>query len=117
MIMIIEDNNEWGDYYHSLLEAYEVEWFRNGVEAMERMETKVPELVILDMLLTGPTGVAMLHEMQSYEDLSEVPVVIVSGVILDGDLREYGVVKIYDKCTMKPKELLNVVKQVLQKNE
>jgi len=111
MIFVIDDDREWLGYYERLFCDYEVEVFSDGVAAMERMGEVVPDMVILDILLVGPTGFSVMNEMQSYEDLANVPVVVVSGVTVDKDLREYGAVMVFDKGKMLPEELLAVVKE------
>lgn len=111
MIFVIEDDWGWVDYYERMLKGFEVEFFRNGIVAMERMENIVPDLVILDVLLTGPTGFAVLNEMQSYEDLAKVPVLLVSSVDITESLSEYGVKKIFNKGEMKPGEVVEAVRQ------
>jgi DNA-binding response OmpR family regulator len=76
------------------------------------MDSEVPSLVILDVLLTGPTGFAVLNEMRSYPELMEVPVVIVSSVTVSNDIADkYGVVAVLDKSTMKPVDLVGLVRR------
>ena len=106
LVFVVDDDREWLGYYERLLCDYEVGLFRNGVELMERMNEEVPDVLILDIMLTGPTGFSVLHEMQSYEDLGRVPVIVVSGVGIKEDLNEYGVVRVFDKEEMRPEELL-----------
>ena len=111
VVFVVDDDREWLGYYERLLDGYEVELFRNGVEVMERMREEVPDVMILDIMLTGPTGFSVLHEMQSYEDLGMVPVIIVSSVGIKEDLGEYGVVRVFDKGEMRPEELLAAVRE------
>ena len=59
-IFIIEDDRGWEKYYSRILKGYELSFFRDGVEAITTMDEIVPDLVILDILLTGPTGFAIL---------------------------------------------------------
>jgi len=108
---VVDDDGGWLGYYERLLSGYEVETFRDGVAVMERMREVVPDVMILDVLLTGPTGFAVLDEMQSYEDLGRVPVIVVSGVELVEDLSEYGVVRVLNKDNMRPEELLEALKK------
>jgi CheY-like chemotaxis protein len=82
--------------------------FQNGVEVMAAIAEGLPEVIILDILLVGPTGFSLLNELQSYEDTAKIPVIVVSSVaeMMDlEDLREYGVVAVFDKATMLPEDL------------
>ena len=112
MIFVIEDDRGWENYYRRILKDKDLQVFHDGVAAIAEMDLdEPPTLVILDVLLTGPTGFAVLNEMRSYPELMDVPVTIVSSVpIPAGDLAEkYGVVAAFDKGSMKPTELLEVV--------
>ena len=111
-IFAIEDDRGWERYYARILKAHTLSFFHDGVEAISAMDDEVPDLVILDVLLTGPTGFAILHEMRSYPELMDVPVVVVSSVRL-GELDEsYGVYKVLDKAEMTPRDLLATVQRV-----
>jgi len=110
MIYVIEDDRGWESYYRRLLKRDDVKYFHDGVAAIAEMDEEVPDLVILDVLLTGPTGFAVLNEMRSYPELMDVPVAIVSSVSLGDDIAEkYGVVATFDKGKMQPGELLELV--------
>ncbi len=115
MIFIIEDDRGWENYYRRILKQQKMAFFHDGVEAIAAMDEQVPDLVILDILLTGPTGFAVLNEMRSYPELMEVPVVIVTSVKIKDDLAEqYGVTKVLDKGEMTPQELIGAVQEALK---
>lgn len=71
MIYVIEDDRGWESYYRRLLKRDDVKYFHDGVAAIAEMDEEVPDLVILDVLLTGPTGFAVLNEMRSYPELMD----------------------------------------------
>lgn len=112
--MIIDDDKEWVKYYENLLGGFELESYRDCVAAIDRMAEKTPDLILLDILLVGPTGFSILNEMQSYPELSQVPVFIISNVdIAESDLRKYGVAKVFNKSTMLPADILSSVKELI----
>lgn len=108
-IFVIEDDRGWEHYYARILKVHELEFFHDGVEVIAAMDEVVPDLVILDVLLTGPTGFAILHEMRSYPELMNVPVIVVSSVKLGVLDESYGVCKVFDKAEMTPRDLLAAV--------
>ena len=115
MIFVIEDDRGWENYYRRILKSYELDFFHDGVEAIAAMDEEMPELVILDILLTGPTGFAVLNEMRSYPDLAKVPVIIVTSVSIKDELaKQYGVVEVLDKGKMTPQELIGAVQGALK---
>lgn len=113
MIFVLEDDRGWESYYRRILKGQELAFFHDGIAAIAAMDfDEPPKLVILDILLTGPTGFAVLNEMRSYPQLMNVPVMIVSSVVLPGDIAEkYGVVAAFDKGSMKPNELIEIVER------
>ena len=52
MIYVIEDDRGWESYYRRLLKRDDVKYFHDGVAAIAEMDEEVPDLVILDVLLT-----------------------------------------------------------------
>ena len=117
-IFVIEDDLGWGHYYERLLRKHELEIFHDALAAMEALadcdeDGQRPALIILDLLLTGPTGFAVLNELQSNPGLADIPVAIVSSVALPAEdteaLRAYGVRWHLDKATMAPTDILKIV--------
>lgn len=105
-IFVVDDDRAWEDYYRRVLKGFELDFFHDGVVAISEMDENRPDLVVLDILLTGPTGFALINEMRSYPELASVPIVVVSSVALkDFPLEQYGVVRVFDKGTMMPRDL------------
>lgn len=85
----------------------------NAIEAMRVIsEMEVPELIFLEVMLSGPDGFTFLNEMASYPDTGRVPVVLVTELsLLNYDLTAYGVVGVFDKKTMRPEEVREYVER------
>lgn len=80
--------------------------FRDGVSAMSALDDALPDLIILDVLLSGPDGFTFLNELISYYDTAQIPVIIVSSLDLaEFDLKHYGVVDFLHKEWMTPKTI------------
>lgn len=103
-------------YFQKNHQKYQICCFSNAIEAISALPDGcvLPQLIVLDVLLTGPDGFAFLNEISSYADLSEIPVVIVSSLHFpEQSLKKYNVVKILDKSTMLPSDLINTVQETL----
>lgn len=88
--------------------------FGNAIEAMMAVNEKVPDLVILDIVLSGPDGFSFLNELISYSDTIKIPVIVITSLDLDGlDLKHYGVCKILQKESMTPQEIGSGVQEIL----
>ena len=71
----------------------------------------VPDLIYLDILLTGPDGFTLLNELASYADTMNVPVVLMGEKDFSGfDFSAYNVKGFLNKNTMMPEEILKYAK-------
>lgn len=112
MILVVEDDRGWEAYYRRILKGYDLVFCHDGIAAINEMDITSPDLVILDILLIGPTGFAVLNEMRSYPELAEVPVAIISSVKLkDKMATQYGVVAAFNKGELDPSDVLALAKE------
>lgn len=88
----------------------------NGLEAMDEIDTRTPDVMLLDIFMPGPNGLVLLHELQSHADLAHIPVIVCSNSVADlpsKELAHYGVVDVLNKTTMHPEDVVAAVKKVL----
>ena len=84
-------------------------------QALECIDQKTPDVIVLDMLLAGSTGMVLLHELQSHDDLAQIPVVVCTTTMtatLCHELRPYGVRAVFDKTTMHPEDIARTVRSL-----
>ena len=88
----------------------------NSIEALDLIDDFHPNVIILDLLMPGPNGLVLLHELQSHDDLGRIRVVVCTTsareVTLE-QLRPYGVRLLLDKTTMQPDDIMAAVRKVL----
>lgn len=80
-ILLIEDNKPIGKVYKDFLEkeGFEVETIYDGKKALARLkEEKLPDVVLLDLVLPNLSGEEVLREMNDAGLTKKVPVIIVS---------------------------------------
>jgi DNA-binding response OmpR family regulator len=81
-ILLIEADKVLADnltgYFKSA--GHTVDWCLDAQSAIEHADNKRPDLVLLDLMLCGRSGVEFLYEFRSYADWQELPVVIFSSV-------------------------------------
>lgn len=112
MIFIIEDDFTFATCLKKYCGKQEVMLFSNVIDAINNLDSHFPDLIFLDILLTGPDGFTFLNELASYPDTSKIPIVIISSINFKGkDLSDYGVVGALNKETLLPKEVQNYVKR------
>ncbi|WP_449262885.1 response regulator, partial [Escherichia coli] len=56
--------------------------FHDGAEALAAIRTRVPALVVLDLMLPGLDGLALCRELRGF---SEVPIVMVTAKVEEID--------------------------------
>lgn len=86
-ILIIEQDMFLGNVIEQKLkdENFEVIVVRSGVVALEQVHLAKPDLIVLDMELTGADPFVILKDKQNDKGLKEIPVIIISR---SGDLTE-----------------------------
>ena len=80
------------------------------------MDDFSPSVVIADVLLKGNTVFPFLHELASYEDTWNVPVILITTeaeMISGTNLTQYGVVRVLDKSTMGVDDIITATRRVL----
>jgi len=116
-IFIIEDEPIMAECLARAAESAlncEVRTFSNAIFAMSALAERLPDLIILDILLDGPDGFTFLNELMSYSDTARIPVIVASSLDLSGqNLADYGVVGVLNKDTMAPAEISALVRQAL----
>src|SRR5512138_572495 len=79
--LIVEDDRDIAALFRHVLDiaGYQTEIVMHGGEAVERLESLSPDIVLLDLTLPGVPGSVILEDMRADERLKDVPVVVVTG--------------------------------------
>jgi chemotaxis family two-component system response regulator PixH len=117
-VLIVEDDEWLAEQFARALnkENYQTAIALHTLSAIEMIDKVNPDVIVLDLLLTGNTAFSFMHEMQTYDDTSKIPVIICSNLASEltlETLKPYGVKRILDKALMKPMDLVAAVKSVL----
>lgn len=117
-VLLIEDDQWLADVERSALEAegYTVHHVSHGHAAIEAVDAYKPDVLVVDVLLSGGTAFALLHELRSYKDTALIPVVLCTNLAEEfpvKTLQEYGVQRVVNKTTMHPSDLAAAVRAVL----
>jgi CheY-like chemotaxis protein len=77
---IVEDDRDIVALFRHVLDVagYHTEIVLNGKEAMERLETFQPDIVLLDLQLPGMSGVEILTRMRADDRMQNIPVVVIT---------------------------------------
>lgn len=95
-------------------EGYDVHTCQNGREAIARMKEVRPHLVLLDVMLPGIDGRAVVSIMEQDDELNGIPVIITSALVESEHMfRPFPQVKAFCAKPFVLKELIIKVKQCL----
>jgi len=117
-VLVIEDDQWFLALVKKTLERerFAVTAANNTIEGIAEINKKVPDAIILDFFMPGPNALVLLHELQSYGDTTQVPVILCTNNASDipkDTLSAYGVVTVLDKTTMHPDDVVAAVRKAL----
>lgn len=80
-ILLIDDDPDVRRLMSAMLtkEGYEVDTASRKEEALEKLSTATPSLILLDVLLSGDDGRELCREIKAREKTRNVPVIMLSG--------------------------------------
>lgn len=77
-ILVIEPNSILGGLYQKLFEArgHTVRIAHNGQYAIELCDGESPDIILLELQLITCNGIAFLHELRSYTEWQDIPIIL-----------------------------------------
>jgi DNA-binding response OmpR family regulator len=91
-ILIIEDDQIVANVYRNKLavEGYVAEVAPDGESGLKVMRTFKPELILIDLMLPGISGVDVIKEIRTEQEFSKVPIIVFSNTYLTNLIQEAG---------------------------
>ena len=113
MIWCVEDDASIRDIelYTLASTGFEARGFEDGSTFWEALQSEVPELVLLDVMLPGTDGIALLRKMKATEAFSHIPVIMATAKGAEYD-RIQGLELGADDYLVKPFSMLEMVSRV-----
>ena len=117
-VLVVEDDAWLAEQQVRVLEkaGFSAQSSPHAIDAIKVIDANCPDAIVLDVLLTGSTAFALLHELQSYGDTGTIPVILCTNLATElslDNLKPYGVRRILDKTTMLPDDIVTAVRSVL----
>ena len=119
MIYCVEDDNSARDLmiYTLAASSFEAEGFSDGKGLFAALEKRIPNLILLDIMLPGEDGISILKKLRSKPAWADIPVIIASAKSTEYD-KVIGLDLGADDYLAKPfgmMEMLSRVKAVLRR--
>jgi CheY-like chemotaxis protein len=105
-ILIAEDNPANRELIREILElqGYEVLEAKNGLEALEQIEEKLPDLVLMDIQMPLIDGLEAVTKLRSDERFGKLPVIALTAYAMNGD-EEKALMAGFDGYLPKPMDV------------
>ena len=79
-ILVVDDEPDIAALvaYHLAKESYRVRTAPDGAEALRAVESQLPDLIVLDLMLPGVSGLEVLRELRRRPETNHVPVILLT---------------------------------------
>lgn len=119
-ILIVEDEPAIRDMiaYALRTQSYQPVPAQDGREAMQAISEKIPDLILLDWMLPGMTGIELVRRLRRESSTREIPIIMLTAKGEESD-RIAGFDNGVDDYVVKPfsaRELLARIKAVLRRS-
>ncbi|PIT92617.1 MAG: response regulator [Candidatus Harrisonbacteria bacterium CG10_big_fil_rev_8_21_14_0_10_42_17] len=113
-ILLVEDDRFLSSLLKNRLQkdAFEVETAMSGTEALEKLKTLRPDIVLLDIILPGKSGFEILEEIKSDPQIQNTPVIIISNLGQEGDVERMMKMGAKDYFVKARTSIEDIVKKV-----
>lgn len=88
-VLVVDDELDIALYLSSVLEdaGLRVRVANDGREALDMVAEEPPDLISLDLVMPGTSGVRVLHELRRRREWSRIPVIVVTAHARDPEVR------------------------------
>ncbi|MCD6550219.1 response regulator [bacterium] len=120
-ILLVEDDPFLIDIYKTKLkqEGFQVEVAKDGESALNLLEEKSPDLLLLDIVIPHVDGWEILKWIRSKEKFKNLKVIVLSNLGQKEEVKkgmELGATKYLIKAHYTPTEIVKEIKKVLKEN-
>ena len=99
------------------IEGYDIVTAQNGEETLDKIRQESPDLLILDLMMPEMDGASVAFDLSSKPGGNKIPIIIVSGLVLEDTGKAFDTKNMNVKFLKKPFEiddLISLVKKSLQ---
>ena len=103
-VLLVDDDLDYKYFFYKAMESVDPEITvtsaSDGIEALKKLETTVPDLIILDFNMPRMNGVEFLKDIKKHPGLENIPVIIYSTFLSlfdSNEIKSLGAVHVYTK--------------------
>lgn len=113
-ILVAEDEKILIEIYSSFLKkaGHQVTVATDGEQAIFRMKEDKPDLVLLDLRMPKKDGFEVLEERAMNDDMKKIPVIVLSGLSEERDVKRATALGANDFCNKVQVEVRPLIEKV-----
>ena len=113
-ILLAEDDEFIRDIYSRIFDkyGYKIRTASDGVEALEKLKERTPDLILLDIMMPYQNGKEVYKKIMKNKKWSKIPVVFLTNLSSEDDIEQElveGADKYLIKAHFTPKEVVEEV--------
>lgn len=117
-ILIVEDDNFLANAYRVKLTkaGFEIKNAFDGYEALSLLQTYIPDLILLDIVMPKKDGFSTLEEIKKNETLKNIPVILASNLGQKEDMdrgMRLGALDFFVKTDFSLNNLIEKINKIL----
>lgn len=118
-ILVVDDDAYIRDLYQKTFKFqpnYEIETASDGQEALDKLTTFKPDLLLLDIAMPRKNGLEVIAEMKVKPETKDIPIVMLTNITEDEHIKKsfhMGAVGYLLKSELSPEEVREEVKKFL----
>jgi two-component system, OmpR family, alkaline phosphatase synthesis response regulator PhoP len=118
-ILIVEDEELISLLYETVFtrRGYMVDLAADGEEALVKVKTLLPELMLLDVMMPKMNGVKVLETMKADMVLKDVPVVMLTNLTdpaIEQSALQLGALRYVIKSQHQPNEVVDIIDELMK---
>jgi len=113
IVLVVDDNEQNLELIRAYLDDFECETVAayDGVEALEVVAEKAPDLVLLDVMMPKMSGFEVCRRLKNNSETEDIPIIMVTALNEFGDI-ERGIDSGADDFVSKPVNRLELLTRV-----
>jgi CheY-like chemotaxis protein len=89
-MLIVDDNVEFKTMVSCYFtdKGYKVAMADDGRDGLAKIKAEKPDIILLDVMMPDIGGIEVLRELQTDDDLKQIPVIVITGTYFDKNMNE-----------------------------
>ncbi|MHB8627940.1 MAG: ATP-binding response regulator [Aggregatilineales bacterium] len=116
-ILVVDDDRGFALLIERILQSsgklFEVRRAYDGVQGLAALRDRIPDLVLLDLIMPGMDGMDLLAHMQAAPSLATVPVILISSNDERSEQRTESHIVVRHRDGLYPVEVLNCLSSIV----